>query len=64
MLNGGTDLNPVGVVGVFSEVGAAGMTRRNIFNTIRPTHWVEGSDRTGAVGITHWPVESRENSWD
>lgn len=47
----GTDQNPVGAVGVFSEVGAARMTRRNILDTIRATHWVEGAGRTGAVGV-------------
>lgn len=51
MLSKGTDLNPVGVVGVCGEVGAARMTRRNILNTIRATHRVEGVGWTGAVGV-------------
>lgn len=49
VLTGGTDLNPVGVVGVFGEVGAASMTRGNILNTVRAAHWVEGAGRTRAV---------------
>lgn len=46
------DLNPVGVVGVFGEVGAACMTGRDILDAIRATHRVEGTGRTGAVGVT------------
>lgn len=64
MLAESTDLNPVGVIGVFSEVGAARMTWRKVLNPIRTTHWVEGTGRTGAFGVTcGWrPVEGRERS--
>ncbi len=51
VLRKGTDLNPVGAVGVFGEVGAARMTGRNVLDTIRATHRVEGTGRTGAVGV-------------
>lgn len=62
VLRGGTDLNPVGAVGVFGEVGAACMTRRNILDTIRATHRVEGTGRTGAVGVAQGqrPLECKE----
>lgn len=53
VFKGGTDLNPVAVAGVFGEVGAACMTRRDVLYTIRTTHRVEGAGRTGAVGVTH-----------
>lgn len=48
----GVKLNPIGVVGVFGEIGAACMTRRNVLDTIRATYRVEGTARTGAVGVT------------
>lgn len=51
MLGGATHLNPVGVVGDFGEVGAAGVARRNILNSIRAAHRVEGTGRAGAVGV-------------
>lgn len=49
---GGADLNPVRVVGVFGEVGAACMTGGDVFDSIRATHGVEGAGRAGAVGVT------------
>lgn len=61
---GRTDLNPVSVVGVFGEVCAARMTRRNILDAIRAAHRVEGAGRTGAVRVAQGErsVESRESS--
>lgn len=58
----GADLNPVIVVGVSGEVGAACVTRRNILNAIRATHWVKGTAETGTVGVAEgWrPVEDRD----
>lgn len=51
VLEGHTDLDPVRTVGVFGEVGAARMTRRNILDAIRAAHRVEGAGWTGAVGV-------------
>lgn len=57
-----TNLNPASVVGVFSEVCAAGMTRGHILNVIRAAHRVEGTARTGAVSVAQGrrSVEGRE----
>lgn len=63
MFRGRTDLNPVSVVGVFGEVCAARMTRRNILDAIRAAHRVEGTGRTGAVRVAQGErsVEGRES---
>lgn len=57
-----TNLNPVSVVGVFSEVCAAGMTWGNILDVIRAAHRVEGTAWTGAVSVAQGErsVEGRE----
>lgn len=57
-----TNLNPVSVVGVFSKVCAAGMTRGNILDVVRAAHRVEGTARTGAVSGARGQrsVEGRE----
>lgn len=49
LLKGGADLNSVRLVGVFGEVGAAGVAGRNVLDTVRATHGVEGIVRTRAV---------------
>lgn len=52
-----THLNPVVVLGVYGEGGAACMAGRYVLYAVRAAHWVEGTPWARAVGIT--PVRRR-----
>lgn len=54
----GIYLNSECVVGVFGEVSAASMAGRNVLNTVKATDRMEGTLRTGTVGIAFGPVLS------
>lgn len=49
------DLNPVAVVGLPGEVGAACMTRRDVLGTVHAADRIEGAAEAGAVGGAERP---------
>lgn len=52
----GTDLDPVTVVGLFGEVGAACVTGRDVLGSVRAADGVEGAAEAGAVGGAQRPA--------